>query len=166
MFKRIAVTYSESPEARRALTSAVYLAKTLGAELQAVTILHAPPAYTAYAEAVDPSLKLIINSDRMQGYERLYCQYSNGRCLAIARGTPQRWGIMSLDGQVLVIGFFAVALKLLLWSREETVGVDVEPDRKDVLHLDDSGPRLLAGARPDGAEGIVTTALRPRLERQ
>ena len=47
---------------------------------------------------------------------------------------------MSLDGQVLVIAFFAVALRLLLWSREENVvEVDVEPDRKDVLHLDDSG---------------------------
>ena len=47
---------------------------------------------------------------------------------------------MSLDGQVLVIAFFAVALKVLLWCREEdVVAVDVEPDRKDVLHLDDSG---------------------------
>jgi hypothetical protein len=43
---------------------------------------------------------------------------------------------MSLDGQVLVIAFFAVALKLLFWSREEdVVGVDVEPDRKDVCSL-------------------------------
>ena len=71
---------------------------------------------------------------------------------------------MSLDGQVLVIAFFAVALKLLLWSREEdVVGVDVEPDRKDVLHLDNSGLGLRAGARPDGAEGAATS-LRPRLE--
>jgi nucleotide-binding universal stress UspA family protein len=70
VFKRISVAYSESPEARLALTSAVHLAKTLGAELRAVTILQAPPAYTAYADAVDPSLKLIINSDRMQAYER------------------------------------------------------------------------------------------------
>jgi hypothetical protein len=74
---------------------------------------------------------------------------------------------MSLDGLVLVIAFFAVALKLLLWFREEgVVGVDVEPDRKDVMHLDDSGLRLRAGARPDGAEGIVATALRPRLDRR
>jgi hypothetical protein len=74
---------------------------------------------------------------------------------------------MSLDGQVLVIAFFALALKLLLWSREEdVVGVNVEPDRKDVLHLDDSGLRLRAGARADGAEGIVATTLRPRLDRR
>jgi hypothetical protein len=70
---------------------------------------------------------------------------------------------MSLDGQVLVIAFFALALRLLLWSREEdVVGMNVEPDRKDVLHLDDSELRLRAGARPDGTEGIVATTLRPR----
>ena len=47
---------------------------------------------------------------------------------------------MSLEEQVLVIAFLAVALKLLVWSMEEdVVGVDVEPDRKDVLHLDDNG---------------------------
>jgi hypothetical protein len=74
---------------------------------------------------------------------------------------------MSLDGLVLVIAFFAVALKLLCWSREEdVVEVDVEPDRKGVLHLDDSGLRLRAGARPDGVDGIVATALSPRLDRR
>jgi hypothetical protein len=69
---------------------------------------------------------------------------------------------MSIDGQVLVIGVFAVALKLYLWST--MVRVDVQPDRKDALDLDDSGLRLRAQARPDGAEGIVATSLRPRLE--
>ena len=74
---------------------------------------------------------------------------------------------MSLDSQVLLIASCAVALKLFLWSREDdVVGVDVEPNRKDVMHLDDSGLRLRAGARPDGAEGIVATALRPRLDRR
>jgi hypothetical protein len=72
---------------------------------------------------------------------------------------------MSFDGQVLVIAFFAVALKLYLWSREAyVVRVDVEPERKEVLHLDGGGQRLRAEARPDGTEGIVATSLRPRLE--
>jgi len=53
---------------------------------------------------------------------------------------------MSLDGQVLVIACFAVALHLLLWCREDNlVGLDVELDPKDVLHLHDSGPRLGGG---------------------
>jgi hypothetical protein len=47
---------------------------------------------------------------------------------------------MSLDGQVLVISFFAVAVRLFLLFREEdVVAVDVEPDRKEVSHLDCSG---------------------------
>jgi hypothetical protein len=69
---------------------------------------------------------------------------------------------MSFDEQVLVIAFFAVALKLYLCST--MVRVDVEPGRKDVLDLDDSGLRVGAEARPDGAEGIVATSLRPSLE--
>ena len=74
---------------------------------------------------------------------------------------------MSIDAQVLVIAFFAVALKLLLsFRQEDVVDVDVEPDRKEVLHLDDSGLRLQAGAWPAGAEGIVATAPRPRLDRR
>jgi hypothetical protein len=74
---------------------------------------------------------------------------------------------MSLDGQVLVIACFAVVLKLFLWCREQdVVGVDVEPDRKDALQLDDSGLRLRGGARPDGTEGIVATSLRPGLDRR
>jgi hypothetical protein len=72
---------------------------------------------------------------------------------------------MSVDGQVLVIAFFAVALKLFPWSREDDVaGMHLEPDRKDVLHLDDSGPRLRAAARPEGAEDIFTASLSPSWE--
>jgi hypothetical protein len=41
---------------------------------------------------------------------------------------------MSLDGQVLVIACFAVALNLLVWSGEDNV---VGLDPKDVLHLDE-----------------------------
>jgi hypothetical protein len=70
---------------------------------------------------------------------------------------------MLLDGQILVIAFFAVALKLFLWAREDdVVGVDVELDQKDVLPLDDSGQGLREGAQPDAAEGIVATST-PRI---
>jgi hypothetical protein len=47
---------------------------------------------------------------------------------------------MSLDGQVLVIAFFAVALKLLLWSRAEMVGVDVEPRAGEPCQQNGLGP--------------------------
>jgi hypothetical protein len=72
---------------------------------------------------------------------------------------------MSFDELVLVIAFISVALKLHLWSRQEDVAVvDVEPDRKDVLQLDESGLRLIAEARADETEGIFADSLSPRLE--
>jgi hypothetical protein len=72
---------------------------------------------------------------------------------------------MSLDGQVLGIACFAVAVDLLLLSREDNlVGLDVELDPTDVLHFDDSGSRLGAGPRPDGAEGMTAKALQPSLD--
>lgn len=104
MFKRITVAYSESPEASRALTSAVLLAKTLGAELRAVTILQEPPAYTAYADAVDSSLKLIIKTDRMQAYERLHSQ---AREAALREGVELETHLLEGDEVVAIVEFLA-----------------------------------------------------------
>ena len=70
MYKRITVTHNESPEASRALSSAIRLARMLGTELWAVTILESPSAYAAFAGAADPYLTVIINTDRMQAFER------------------------------------------------------------------------------------------------
>jgi len=39
MFKKIVVAYNDSPEAGRALASAIRLAKLLEAELQVVTVM-------------------------------------------------------------------------------------------------------------------------------
>jgi hypothetical protein len=72
---------------------------------------------------------------------------------------------MSLDGQVLVIAFCAVALKLFLWSSEEEVaGADVEPDRQDLPHFADSELRIRAEALP-GVESIAAATLRRGLDR-
>ena len=47
---------------------------------------------------------------------------------------------MFLDGQVLVIACFALALNLLLWSRKDNVvAMDVQLYSRDVLHLDKAG---------------------------
>jgi nucleotide-binding universal stress UspA family protein len=74
MFKRIAVAYNESPEAARALASAIHLAKALGAELGAVTIAPELPAYTAYVAAVDPSLTRTLAKGRREAYEKLHSE--------------------------------------------------------------------------------------------
>src|SRR5271169_4008881 len=70
MFKRIAVAYNESPEARRALASAIHLARTLGAELRTVTIVQGLPANMDSDAALDE----VVTSDRLEAYEKLQCE--------------------------------------------------------------------------------------------
>jgi nucleotide-binding universal stress UspA family protein len=70
MFKRIAVAYNESPEARRALASAIHLARTLGAELRTVTIVQGLPVYTVSVAALDE----VVTSDRLEAYDKLQCE--------------------------------------------------------------------------------------------
>ena len=74
MFKRTAVAYNESPEASRALVSAIRLAKLLEAELQVVTVMQELPASTAYATAADSSLTRTLREDRSQCYEEMHAE--------------------------------------------------------------------------------------------
>ena len=73
MYKSIAVAYNESPEAGRALASAIHLARILGSELRVITIMELP-AYIAYAAAADSSLPQILLDDRREHYKRLQAE--------------------------------------------------------------------------------------------
>jgi nucleotide-binding universal stress UspA family protein len=84
MFKKIVVAYNESPEASRALASAIQLAKILGAELRVVSVMEDLPAYSAYATAADSSLARTLREDRSQHYEQLQAE---------ARDTALREGV-------------------------------------------------------------------------
>ena len=71
VYKKIVVSYNESPEAQRAFASAISLAKALGAEVQTVTVMAELPSYTAFAGAADPSLPGVLREDRTRFYETL-----------------------------------------------------------------------------------------------
>jgi nucleotide-binding universal stress UspA family protein len=71
MYRKIAVAYNESPEAERALGSAVQLAKALGAELMTITVAANASPYAAFAVAGDPSLPRVLAEDRAEHYEGL-----------------------------------------------------------------------------------------------
>jgi len=71
MFRKIAVAYNESPEAKRALVSAIQLAKHLNADVQVVTVMADLPSYTAYAVAADVSLTRVLEDDRTKLYGSL-----------------------------------------------------------------------------------------------
>jgi nucleotide-binding universal stress UspA family protein len=72
MFKKIAVAYNGSPEAARALAQAIRLAKALGAELGAITVVEDLPAYAAYAMAADPGVAAVLLQDQQEHYARLH----------------------------------------------------------------------------------------------
>ncbi len=83
MFRKIAVAYNESPEAERALTAAIRLAKHLGAELKTITVVADLPAYTAYAGAADPEFSRVLMDDREKSYA---CLREKARAVAQSQG--------------------------------------------------------------------------------
>jgi nucleotide-binding universal stress UspA family protein len=54
MFNKIMVAYDESPESGRALLTGILLAKSLNAELRAVSVQENLPPYAGYIDAVVP----------------------------------------------------------------------------------------------------------------
>jgi nucleotide-binding universal stress UspA family protein len=84
MFKRILVAYDESADASRALSAAIYLAKAVGAELQAVTIFDGSSANIAHAATSGSPLGLTLIQDRRERSEQL---------LAEARDRAMRRGV-------------------------------------------------------------------------
>jgi nucleotide-binding universal stress UspA family protein len=80
MFKRIVAAYDGSKEAEHALVAAIRLAKSLNAELHAVTVIAALPAYSAFAEAADSSLTRVLEDDRASYYVDLH---EKARALAV-----------------------------------------------------------------------------------
>lgn len=71
MYKRMMVAYDESPEAKRALTHAIEMAKLMGAQLRMVTVSEPLPGYIAYADAALPGSKRIIAEERQNFYNKL-----------------------------------------------------------------------------------------------
>jgi nucleotide-binding universal stress UspA family protein len=71
MYTKIAVVCDGSPEADRALTTAISLAKIMGAGVHTITMLERPPAYTAFAVAADGSALRALEEDRDAFYEHL-----------------------------------------------------------------------------------------------
>ena len=71
MFRKIVVAFNESPESQRAFLVALKLAKSLNAELLAVTAIGELPAYTAFAGVADSSIARVLEEDRRDFYAKL-----------------------------------------------------------------------------------------------
>jgi nucleotide-binding universal stress UspA family protein len=71
MFHKIVVAYNPSPEAQRALGSAILLSKSLGAQLHTVTVPADLPSYTAFASVADPALPQQLEEASLSSYSAL-----------------------------------------------------------------------------------------------
>jgi len=71
VYKRVMVAYDESPEAKRALTHAIEMAKLMGAELRLVTVSEPLPAYVAYADVAFPGSTTIMAGEQQNFYNEL-----------------------------------------------------------------------------------------------
>jgi nucleotide-binding universal stress UspA family protein len=105
MFKKITVAYNQSPEATRALASAIQLSRMLSAELRVVTIVEPPPAYAAYADAADSSLGQILIEDRKEIYDRLLAE---ARKAALREGVEVETHLLQGDEVDAIIRFLGL----------------------------------------------------------
>ena len=136
MFRNIAVAYNESPEAGRALTAAIRLAKALGVGLQAITVMEKLPAYTAFGSGADASIAVALEQDRLMFYEQLQ---ANARAAAKREGVELATHLMdgeTVDGivsfvcehkiDILVIGLHRRPDRVSrLWSTVFTIAQNV-----------------------------------------
>jgi nucleotide-binding universal stress UspA family protein len=102
MFHKVVAAYNESPEAERALISAIKLAKILNGELHAVTLREELPGYTAFAGAADASLSYALKQDRAQLYERLH---EKARALALSHGIEISCHLLEGHGVEAIVDF-------------------------------------------------------------
>jgi len=72
MFKRILVAYDESPESGRALLTGIHLAKSLHAELRAVSIQEKLPPYSGYIDAEVPGGTALLRQQASEYYLKLH----------------------------------------------------------------------------------------------
>jgi nucleotide-binding universal stress UspA family protein len=71
MYNKIIVAFDESPEAKRALTSAIELAKQLNAQLRILTVSEPLPVYTAFIDSEIPGARQTLLEERNSFYCKL-----------------------------------------------------------------------------------------------
>jgi nucleotide-binding universal stress UspA family protein len=68
MFNKILVAYDESPESGRALLTGIHLAKSLNAELKAVSVQENLPPYAGYIDAEVPGGTILLRQQAADYY--------------------------------------------------------------------------------------------------
>jgi nucleotide-binding universal stress UspA family protein len=71
MFSKILVAIDESPESGRALVTAIHLARSLNAELRAVSVQEKLPPYARYIDAEVPGGTILLRQQAFDYYRDL-----------------------------------------------------------------------------------------------
>lgn len=71
MFHKILVAYDESPESGRALLAGIHLAKSLNAELRAVSVQEKLPPYAGYIDTEVPGGTKLLRQQAFDYYREL-----------------------------------------------------------------------------------------------
>jgi nucleotide-binding universal stress UspA family protein len=71
MFNKILVAYDESPESGRALLTGIHLAKSLNAELRAVSVQENLPPYAGYIDVGVPGGTTLLRQQALNYYRDL-----------------------------------------------------------------------------------------------
>ena len=85
MFSKILIAYDESPESGRALLTGIHLAKSLNAELTAVSVQENLPPYAGYIDAEVPGGTALLRQQAADYYRDL---------LTRARQAAQQEGVI------------------------------------------------------------------------
>lgn len=82
MFRKILIAYDESPESGRALLTGIQLAKSLNAELRAVSVQENLPPYAGYIDAEAPGGTALLRQQAANYYRGLLARAgrSDGGC--------------------------------------------------------------------------------------
>lgn len=126
MFKNILVAYDESPESGRALLTAIQLAKTLNAELKAVSVLEKLPPYAGYIDGEVPGGTAALQKQASDYYRKLQADaHETARQHGVALKTEILEGdevqaivecVRSSNTDLLVLGLHHHSLFSRLWS--------------------------------------------------
>lgn len=104
MYKKIVIALDESAEAKRALTSALALAKQLGAELCVVTVSEPLPVYAAFMDSEMPGARQTLLDERNE----FYCKLQNAAIEeATAAGIAAKAIIVEGDEIQGIVNFIA-----------------------------------------------------------
>jgi nucleotide-binding universal stress UspA family protein len=126
MFKKLLVAYDESPESGRALRTAIRLARTLNAELKAVSVLEKLPPYAGYIDAEVPGGTEALQKQASDYYRKLLADaQETARQYDVALTTELVEGdevdgivecVRSSNSDLLVLGLHHHSLLSRLWS--------------------------------------------------